>query len=133
MNRRQFLIATAATVTAGCTSVDNGNGSGATRPARLINAGPVAHYAADGVYDSFGDVGFFVVSKDGKLTVLSAICTHRTCKLNAERDHSFYCKCHGSTFDPNGNVTHGPAKRPLPVLSSVINERQELIVTVPGS
>ncbi len=28
-------------------------------------------------------------------------------------DRSFYCKCHGSTFDAEGRVTHGPAKRDL--------------------
>ncbi len=133
MNRRQFLITTVAAVTTGCASVDNKNGSGVLRVGRVINAGPVANYAADGVYDAFGDLGFFVISKEGKLTVLSAICTHRNCKLKAEPDHSFYCKCHGSTFDPNGNVTAGPARRALPVLSSIVNERQELIVTVPGS
>jgi Rieske Fe-S protein len=133
MNRRQFLITTAAAVASGCASMDDGNNSRLSRVGRVVNAGPVANYAADGVYDAFADVGFFVVTRQGKLTVLSAICTHRKCKLMAEPDHSFYCKCHGSTFDPNGNATTGPAKRPLPVLSSTINERQELIVIVPGS
>jgi cytochrome b6-f complex iron-sulfur subunit len=133
MNRRQFLISTAVVATTGCVSIDTGNGPAANGSRRLVNAGPVANYAAEGVYDTFADVGFFVISKDGKLTVLSAICTHRTCKLKAEPDHSFYCKCHGSTFDPRGNVTHGPARRALPVLSSSINERQELIVTLHDS
>jgi len=133
MNRRQFLIATAAVVTTGCGSIENANDSGKTRGLRVINAGPVANYTAAGVYDAFGDEGFFVISKQGKLTILSAICTHRRCKLRAEPDHSFYCKCHGSTFDPNGNVTAGPAKRPLPALSWTVNDRQDLIVTVPGS
>jgi Rieske Fe-S protein len=133
MNRRQFLITTAAAVTSGCASMDDGNNSRLLRVGRVINAGPVANYAADGVYDAFGDLGFFVISKEGKLTVLSSICTHRYCKLKAEPDHSFYCKCHGSTFDPGGNVTAGPARRALPVLSATVNERQELIVTVPGS
>jgi len=93
----------------------------------------VARYAADGVYDGFSDEGFFIITKEGKLTVLSAICTHRRCKLKAEPDHSFYCKCHGSIFDPNGNATTGPAKRPLPVLSTTVNERQELIVSIPAT
>jgi len=133
MNRRQFLITTAAVVTAGCGSIENANDSGKARGSRVINAGPASHYAADGVYDAFVDEGFFVISKQGKLTILSAICTHRRCKLKAEPDHSFYCKCHGSTFDPSGHAVTGPAKRPLPVLSSTVNDQQELIVTVPGS
>ena len=133
MNRRQFLITTAAAVTSGCTSMDDGANSRLSRVGRVTNAGPVANYAAEGVYDTFADLGFFLISKEGKLTVLSAVCTHRKCKLTAEPDHSFYCKCHGSTFDPSGNVTAGPARRALPILSVTVNERQELIVTVPGS
>ena len=101
MNRRQFLITTVAAVTTGCASVvDNKNGSGVLRVGRVINAGPVANYAADGVYDAFGDLGFFVISKEGKLTVLSAICTHGNCKLKAGPDHSFYCKCHVQQLIP---------------------------------
>lgn len=126
-------MTTAAVVTAGCGSLENVNDSAKTHGWRVINAGPVSHYAADGVYDAFGDEGFFVISNQGNLTILSAICTHRRCKLKAEPDHSFFCKCHGSTFDPHGNATTGPAKRPLPVLSSTVNDQQELIVTVPGS
>jgi Rieske Fe-S protein len=133
MNRRHFIIATATAVTTGCGSIKNTDDSGGNHGLRVLNAGPVSNYAADGVYNAFADEGFFVISKQGKLTVLSAICTHRRCKLKTEPDHSFYCKCHGSTFDPNGNAITGPAKRPLPVLPSTLNERQELIVTVPGS
>ena len=98
-----------------------------------MNVGPMARYAADGVYDRFAAEGFFIISREGKVTALSAICTHRRCKLQAEPNHSFYCKCHGSTFDPNGNATRGPAKRPLPELSTTVNEKGELVVMVPGA
>lgn len=126
MNRREFLLATAAAAATGCAS------STAKEP-RQVNAGPVSRYTGDAVYDGFADEGFFIIAKQGKLSVLSAICTHRTCKLRAEPDHSFYCKCHGSTFDPAGHVTQGPARRPLPELQFSINGQQELIVSVPGT
>ena len=48
---------------------------------------------------------FFIVRKGASLFALSAICTHRHCKLEAEADKTFYCPCHGSTFDPEGKVT----------------------------
>src|SRR5258707_10506076 len=98
---------------------------------RVVNAGLASNYAADGVYTDFGDRGFFVVRRGDKLFALSAICTHRKCKLAAEPDRSFYCKCHGSTFDPVGHVTKGPAKRDLPMFSTSMNEQGQLVVTVP--
>ena len=60
-----------------------------------------------------------IVDAAKELLALSALCTHRKCKLSSEPDRSFYCKCHGSAFDPNGKVTEGPAQRDLPILSTV--------------
>jgi len=130
MNRRQFLFLTAAALAgAGCNTVEN-SGSYTVSKERMINAGPVGDYAADGVYDRFRNDGFFVVRRSEKLFVLSSFCTHRKCKLNAESDHSFYCKCHGSTFDPDGNVTTGPAKRNLPIFPAFLDEHGQLLVRV---
>ena len=130
MNRRQFLVLTAiAVVGTGCNTVENG-GSSTGAKERVISAGPVGDYASDGVYSRFRDEGFFVVRKGEKLFALSAVCTHRKCKLIAEPDRSFYCKCHGSTFDPAGHVTEGPAHRDLPVLPTSVDERGQLLVTV---
>jgi Rieske Fe-S protein len=129
VSRRQFLILTAS-FAAGCTGV---GGGGRANQEHTINAGPVSDYAADGVYSRFRDQGFFVVRRDGKLFALSAICTHRNCKLTAEPDHSFYCKCHGSTFAPDGHVTLGPARRDLPVFPVVTDENGQLFVKVPAS
>jgi glycine/D-amino acid oxidase-like deaminating enzyme/nitrite reductase/ring-hydroxylating ferredoxin subunit len=53
---------------------------------------------------------------DGALHVVSAVCTHFQCLVHwnsAER--SWDCPCHGSRFDPDGNVIEGPAYDPLPV------------------
>lgn len=98
---------------------------------RLVDAGPVSSYAAEGLYSGFRDQGFFLVRKGAKLLALSAYCTHRKCKLVAESDRSFYCKCHGSTFDPGGKVTEGPAKRDLPSLQTTVDGRGHLLVRVP--
>jgi Rieske Fe-S protein len=128
MNRRQFLLlaaAAAAVVNPG--SVSNSEAA----EGKLIDAGPLANYSADGVYDRFRDLGFFVIRKGEKLIALSSTCTHRKCTLKAERDHSFYCKCHGSTFDPAGKVTEGPANRDLPAFSTT-NDKGHLLVKVPA-
>jgi len=129
MNRRQFLMLTAAAMTAGCRT-GNGDGVMAAQPERVVDAGPVGNYAANGVYAGFRDQGFFVIRNGDKLFALSAICTHRRCKLTAEPDRSFHCKCHGSTFNPGGKVTLGPAKRDLPVLPMSVNANGRLLVTV---
>lgn len=97
---------------------------------RVVDAGPVHDYAANGVYSRFRDQGFFVIRNGAKLVVLTAICTHKKCKLTAESDRSFSCDCHGSTFDPNGKVTEGPAKRDLPSLASFTNDKGHLMVKV---
>ena len=131
INRRQFLLLTAG-LAAGCKTINDGNSTTVAKPERVIPAGPASNYAADGVYNNFRDQGFFVIRRDGKLFALSAICTHRKCKLTAEPDRSFYCKCHGSTFDPDGHVTKAPARRDLPVFSTTTDENGQLLVKLPA-
>jgi len=130
LNRRDFLLLTVG-LAAGCQSGTDSIAS-ASRTPRTINCGLAAKYAADGVYSDFKDSGFFVIRRDGQLFALSALCTHRKCKLSAQSDRSFLCPCHGSTFDPVGHVTEGPANRDLPTLSSHTNDQGQLIVSVPG-
>ena len=47
---------------------------------------------------------------------MSAVCTHMGCLLEPASgtvEGGAACGCHGSRFDGNGAVTHGPAGRPL--------------------
>ncbi len=124
MPRRQFLLLTAA-VAAGPQNFS------AHSSEQLIDAGPLSNYSADGLYDRWRDLGFFVIRKGDQLIALSSTCTHRKCTLKAEHDHTFYCKCHGSTFDPSGKVTEGPAIRDLPIYAT-ISEKSHLFVKVPA-
>jgi Rieske Fe-S protein len=125
MNRRQFLILAAA-----CAAVTNPHNAYSRNAEQVIDAGPLSNYASDGLYEGYRDLGFFVIRKAGKVTALSSYCTHEKCKLKAEHDHSFYCRCHGSTFDPGGKVTQGPATRNLPALATT-SEKGHLLVRVP--
>jgi len=56
------------------------------------------------------------ISKDqrGKITAVSATCTHMGCVVDWNNtEKSWDCPCHGSRFTPTGNVLTGPALRPL--------------------
>jgi cytochrome b6-f complex iron-sulfur subunit len=58
----------------------------------------------------------FVVFRDSTgLYVISMTCTHLGCTV-AATPTGFACPCHGSKFDPSGEVVAGPAPRALPWL-----------------
>lgn len=146
LNRRQFLAASAAALATGSNPQDVATTQPTTRPpssspasrgattgtnsstARVADAGSVAGFNADQVYDEFREDGFFVIRREGKLFALSSICTHRGCKVRAQPDTSFTCKCHGSNFSPEGRVLNGPATRDLPRLKVATDDRAHLLV-----
>lgn len=101
--------------------------------AKAFDAGPLADYGTDGVYDAFRGDGFFLVRRNREIIALSSICTHRGCKVRPQADRSYLCKCHGSRFDPEGKVLKAPAKRDLPRLKVALDERRHLLVRLPPS
>lgn len=54
-----------------------------------------------------------VVREGNKVAAISTTCTHLGCIVGVS-DTGFACPCHGSRFDQDGNVTGGPAPKPLP-------------------
>ncbi|UUU33776.1 FAD-dependent oxidoreductase [Streptomyces sp. CA-210063] len=51
---------------------------------------------------------------DGTLHSVSARCTHLGCLVAFNRtERAWECPCHGSRFDPDGRILHGPATKPL--------------------
>ena len=72
--------------------------------------------------NSAGDLafgGYAVKDEKGKTHVFAINCSHLGCSIalaKASSDHpqtSFDCPCHGSRFNLDGTVLHGPATAPL--------------------
>src|SRR5512147_1086721 len=53
-----------------------------------------------------------IVRTEAGVAAISNTCTHLGCVV-ATTEVGFDCPCHGSRFDPDGDVLGGPAPRPL--------------------
>ncbi len=94
-------------------------------PARFTIGSP-DHFPAGSVTFLEDRRLFLFNGPDGFFTV-SSVCTHLGC--NVKRVASgFECPCHGSRFDENGRVVHGPAPAPLAWYGLSLSPRGELIV-----
>jgi len=56
-------------------------------------------------------------------TAFLMLCTHNDCELEAT-SKMLVCPCHGSEFDLKGEVTEGPAEKPLMEFNVVVNENE---------
>lgn len=66
----------------------------------------------EGIKEVFENERVAVVRDKTGFAAISLVCTHLGCTIQAN-DSGFNCPCHGSQFDSEGNVTGGPAPRPL--------------------
>ena len=71
----------------------------------------------------------YIIGGPGGVYALSAVCTHLGCITRFRSDENVIaCPCHGSRFDLEGNVIHGPAPRPLPWLDVTEDAMGNLVV-----
>ena len=54
----------------------------------------------------------FLFRKGNSFRAASAVCSHLGCTVNLA-GKGFHCPCHGSVFDADGSVMHGPAPKSL--------------------
>ena len=63
-----------------------------------------------------------VANVNGSFVALTSVCTHSGCDKNwTFGNNRFTCTCHGSIFDPSGNVLQGPATPPLTQFNTTIS------------
>lgn len=60
---------------------------------------------------------------------ISSVCTHLGCTVAWKASQNqFVCPCHGSRYDNQGRVVHGPARRNLELLTVVVKQNQVRLV-----
>jgi cytochrome b6-f complex iron-sulfur subunit len=79
----------------------------------LVYAGKVEEFAVNSVNHILSGRCYIARLEDGMLAVWQK-CTHLGCAVPYdEAAGQFHCPCHGSVFNNVGEVTGGPAPRPL--------------------
>lgn len=92
-----------------------------------VKLGPVERFFATEV-TSVPAHRLWIYSHPDGLYAISAVCTHLGCIVAAQEEGGFFCPCHGSRFDAEGNVVGGPAPRPLTYLDLSISPDGQLVV-----
>lgn len=94
----------------------------------VVNAGAVDSFPLGTVVE-FPDGRFFLIhAPDGGFLAVYNRCTHLGCTVSWEPGNGrFFCPCHASHFDINGDVQNPPAPRALDLFAVTI-ENGEVIV-----
>ncbi|MBN8582631.1 MAG: Rieske (2Fe-2S) protein [Anaerolineae bacterium] len=70
---------------------------------------------------SIPEIPALLIHAESGFTALSLTCTHLGCTVEPN-EKGFACPCHNSSFDVDGNVTNGPAVKPLQSLRIEITD-----------
>ncbi len=95
-------------------------------PKTEFDLGPAADYPLHS-RTLLADPPALVWHTESGFSAMSLTCTHLGCTLEDGAD-GFTCACHGSRFDADGRVTHGPASKPLPALRIERSDDDHLIL-----
>jgi cytochrome b6-f complex iron-sulfur subunit len=117
-----------ATVGSGAVTLDFLNPKVLFEPATKFRAGSPVDYP-EGTIRFDRERKAYVVGTAGGVYAMSAVCTHLGCiTRHVSDENAIACPCHGSRFDLEGNVTNGPAPRPLPWLEVTLDAEGNLMV-----
>jgi cytochrome b6-f complex iron-sulfur subunit len=98
-------------------------------PSLKFKAGSPEDYAPGSVTLNKGQKVFIIRANEGYFYALSSVCTHLGCIANWKSEEGIVaCPCHGSKFDKEGKKISGPAPRPLPRFSLLLDDQGQLVV-----
>ena len=84
-----------------------------------------------GFVETGGDTVIVMHDTADAYITLSAVCTHRGCRIGYRPDsHDLRCGCHGAMYTLDGAVTQGPAPDPLRVYRNELIGRTLVIYLV---
>ena len=116
-DRRRFLVvASSALAAATCALACSSKGNARAPASGPIAFGNVSKYPLGSLTQAPDDQPVVLGHDAGGIFALSTICSHQQCDMLSDGTidpSGLSCDCHGSRFDGNGLVTHGPATRPL--------------------
>jgi len=138
MSRREFLTLAWAATTAMVAAVMGGIGLWHASPPADDAAAELIELDAPPPPDAPVEIPagrFAWVRKGARVAAISEVCPHMGCVLAWQaQEGRFQCPCHGSIFDAEGRVVHGPADHALDYLEvTVLDERGRVVDrTTPG-
>jgi cytochrome b6-f complex iron-sulfur subunit len=95
-------------------------------PQTEFDLGPASNYPLNS-RTLISEPPAMLIHNENGFSAISLVCTHLGCTVE-KKDRGFACPCHGSRYDAQGNVTHGPADKPLNSLRVEITETGSLRV-----
>lgn len=95
----------------------------------LIYAGKVDEFPIGSVNRILSGRFYLVRNEDGFLALWQR-CTHLGCAIPwVETENQFHCPCHGSLFNTVGEVTGGPAPRPMDYFPVIVRSGEVWVDT----
>lgn len=104
--------------------------SASSRPV-IYDLGPVGELPTNSLITVSEAQAAILHTGDG-FTAFSLECPHLGC-LVEPREDGYYCPCHGSRFELDGNVIKGPANQPLTGLQLQVSDEGHLLLDISGS
>jgi len=94
------------------------------KPETIVTTGAFERFRPNSVTAFVNGKFYLARLDDGGFLALSRTCTHLGCTVPwVEKERTFACPCHGSTFDITGNVIEAPAPRALSIYPITIENK----------
>jgi Rieske Fe-S protein len=137
LNRRDFISEAGKCVAlAGLLAPIAGSAAAAIRGAKPAPMQPVVLNLENPEYQPLKQIGgamkiedprdkkkpiIVIRSSETRVTAFSSKCTHWGCEVPLPAGNVIKCGCHGSVFNAEGQVQHGPAKKNLASFKATLN------------